>query len=234
MIYGKNGSTILLHHSKTIPQGNDIGFQINIIAFGLVIRKVRLYGAGPPKILRMTSMTKNTRFTSHGFRLAVLALAIAGSGSANAATATASATGTLISPINITKGADLVFGNLAASALAGTVTLTPGGGRTGDANVTALTGVTPAAARFDVTGQAGLGYSISVTASALTANAGVDTMAFTPVSDLSASAITSGSVTVGTLTGGAQSIYVGGVLSVGASQAPGDYSGVITALVNYN
>lgn len=177
-------------------------------------------------------MTKHSRFTSTGFRLAALALAIAGSSSAIAATTTASATGTIISPINITKSADLVFGNLAASASAGTVTLTPGSGLTGDANVTTLTGVTPAAARFDVTGQAGLGYSIAITATALTS--GGNSMAFTPVSDLTASAKTSGLVTTGTLTGGAQSIFVGGVLSVGADQAPGEYAGIITAVVNYN
>ena len=178
-------------------------------------------------------MTKNTRFTSHGFRLAVLALAIAGSGSAMAATTTASATGTIISPINITKAVDLVFGNLAPSAAAGTVTLTPGGGLTADANVTIIAGVAPAAARFDVSGQAGLGYSISVTGGPLTS--GGNSMTFTPVSDLTGGTITSGNVTAGVLSaGGTQSIFVGGVLSVGATQAPGSYTGTITALVNYN
>jgi len=59
-------------------------------------------------------------------------------------------------------------------------------------------------------------------------------MAFTPVSDLTASAITSGTVSTGTLTGGAQSIFVGGVLTVAANQPAGTYGGTVVATVNYN
>ena len=177
-------------------------------------------------------MTKNSRFTSNGFRLAVLALAIAGSGSASAATVNAASTSTIVAPINITKAVDLAFGSFAASASAGTVTLTPGGGRTVDGGVTEIASSTATAAKFDVTGQAGFTYSISITGTPLTS--GANSMAFTPVSDLTGGTATSGNVTAGVLTGGAQSIFVGGVLNVGASQAAGDYTGSVTALVNYN
>ena len=177
-------------------------------------------------------MNKHSHITSTVFRLAVLALAMAGTGSAIAATTTASATSTIIAPIVITKAADLAFGSFAAGATAGTVTLTPGNTRS-LSGVTAVTGSTSTVAKFDVAGTAGLGYSISVTGTDLS-DGGTNTMAFTPVSDLIGGSITSGNATVGTLTGGTQSIFVGGVLSVGASQAPGNYTGTITALVNYN
>ncbi|MFC5461305.1 DUF4402 domain-containing protein [Massilia niabensis] len=178
-------------------------------------------------------MNKHACFTSNVFRLAVLALAIAGAGSAIAATTTASATSTIIAPINIAKAVDLAFGSFAASAAPGTVTLTPGGTRTVDGGVAVIAASPSSAAKFDVTGQPGFAYSISVTGTPLTS--GGNSMAFTPVSDLTGSAATSGNATAGLLTaGGTQSIFVGGVLSVGASQAPGDYAGEITALVNYN
>jgi hypothetical protein len=59
-------------------------------------------------------------------------------------------------------------------------------------------------------------------------------MAFTAVSDLTGANTTSGTVTSGTLTAGTQSIYVGGVLTVGSGQAPGTYTGSVVASVDYN
>ena len=177
-------------------------------------------------------MTKNTRFTSHGFRLAVLALAIAGSGSAMAAVATATSTGTVVSPISITKAVDLSFGSFASSAAPGTVTISPNSARAVSGGVT-VAGGTSTAAKFDVVGTGTATYSITFGGTAVLTS-GSDTMAFTRISALTASASTSGAVSTGALTAGAQSIYVGGVLAVAASQAAGAYTGSVTATVEYN
>lgn len=176
-------------------------------------------------------MTKNFQLTSNVFRLAVLALAVAGSGSAIAANAVANSTSTVVTAINIAKTTDLAFGSFAATAAPGTVTVTPAGGRSSTGVVEVSS--TPSAAQFDVTGQSGMGYSISIVATPLSDGAS-NSMTFTPISDLTASSITSGTVSSGTLTGGAQSIFVGGVLSVAANQASGSYSGTVTATVDYN
>jgi hypothetical protein len=176
-------------------------------------------------------MTKHSRFISNGFRLAALALAVAGSGNAIAATTNASSTSTVIAAINITKSADLAFGSFVSSVAGGSVTITPGGTRTAT-GVTAIPS-TATAAKFDVTGESGMGYTISITPTSLTNGSG-GAMTFNPIVDLTASASTTANATAGSLTGGAQSIYVGGVLAVGASQAAGSYSGNITALVEYN
>jgi hypothetical protein len=170
----------------------------------------------------------NKYITRNVVSLAVLALAIAGSGSAIAADATASATGTVIAPIAITKSADLVLGSFASGANGGTVTLSTLGvrGKTGDVTLFSSTGV--AAAKFDVTGEGGLTYSIVLTPTALTRNSGTETMSFAPQSD-----ITSGTL-AGTGASGAQSFFVGGELSVAAGQAPGTYAGSVTATVAYN
>jgi hypothetical protein len=45
---------------------------------------------------------------------------------------------------------------------------------------------------------------------------------------------TSTPATTGTLTAGAQTLTVGGTLSVGASQATGAYTGTYTVTVQYN
>jgi hypothetical protein len=178
-------------------------------------------------------MNKHSRFTSNGFKLAVMALALSGAGSAMAAPvpATANATSTIIAPINIQKMTDLVFGSIVPSASPGTVTLTPGGTRTAGAGAV-LAGGTPTAALFNVTGEAGKTYTLTVTATALTS--GANNMTLTPISDFTPSGVTVSNAAPGSLTGGAQSVYVGGLLAVGANQAAGNYTGSVTASVDYN
>ncbi|QOY93891.1 DUF4402 domain-containing protein [Massilia sp. UMI-21] len=177
-------------------------------------------------------MTKH-RFTPGQLTLAALALAMGtAAGSALAANATATSTSTVVTPISITKGADLSFGSFASSAAGGTVTVTPGGTRSVSGGVTAAGG-TASAARFDVSGSGSLTYSIVLGGDASLSD-GSNSMAFTSISDLSASASTSGNVSSGTLSAGAQSIFVGGILTVGASQPAGTYTGSVTATVEYN
>jgi hypothetical protein len=169
----------------------------------------------------------NKFITRNVVGLTVLALAIVGTGSAIAAEDTAQATGTVISPIAITKTADLVFGSFAPGATGGTVTISTAGtrGKSGDVF---LAGTAAGAAKFDVTGEGGLTYSIDLTTTPLTRDGGTETMNFTVSSD-----ITSGTL-AGTGASGAQSFFVGGVLTVGAGQLPGTYAGSVKATVAYN
>ena len=178
-------------------------------------------------------MTKHTGFTLNHLSLAVLALALsAAAGSAVAATVSASSTSTVVTPMNVTKASDLSFGSFAATAAPGTVTIRPDGTRAVDA-VIGLAGATTAA-KFDATGSGNATYSISFAGSSTSLTSGGNSMAFTRIADTSASTITSGDVTTGTLSSGAQSVYVGGVLTVAANQAPGTYSGTVQIAVDYN
>jgi spore coat protein U-like protein len=177
-------------------------------------------------------MNKHTCFTSNALKLVLAMLAIAGTGSAIAASTNASSTSTVIAPITITKAADLSFGSFAAGATTGTVTVSPNGTRAVGGGAVGVGGGSTAA-QFDVTGQSGLGYTITLTDSGQLTS-GPNSMTFTRISDTTASAITTGNVTSGTLTGGAQSIFVGGVLDVGINQPAGTYTGTISATVEYN
>lgn len=181
----------------------------------------------------MSITFKQPRLTG---KLALLAFAAAlGAGlnaPAQAAQATANASGTVVAPIAIVVANDLVFGSFAPGA-GGDVTVSTSGARATTGPIL-MAGAAPSAARFNITGEAASTYSITHSGSA-TLTSGANTMTLTKFSDLSAANATSGNPPTGTLDGaGAQSLYVGGTLAVGAAQAPGLYTGTVIATVEYN
>lgn len=143
---------------------------------------------------------------------------------------TATTSATVVTPIAIAQAQNLSFGEFAAGT-GGTVVLTTGGAASPTGDVV-LTGGTTTAAQFTVTGQTGATFSISVTDNDLTHTDTVTTMAFATTHDLDATS--QNNPASGTLTGGTQTLYVGGTLTVGNAQTVGVYSGTVTATVNYN
>jgi hypothetical protein len=130
--------------------------------------------------------------------LAAAVIIIAGSNSAFAqATATAAASATIITPITITKTADMNFGNVAVSAsTAGTAILAPAGTRTtggaGGVTLPSTTG-TVSAASFTVSGQASYTYAITLPSSATITSSG---------NTMTVNAFTSNPSATGTLSSG--------------------------------
>jgi hypothetical protein len=168
----------------------------------------------------------------HLKRLLTFAIIFAGITTAALAqvSATATATATIVGPIGITNTANMNFGNVAVSNVAGTVVMTPAAVRsvTGGCTLPAITG-TVAAGAFNVTGAASYTYAITLPAAATTITSGANTM--------TVNTWTSNPSGTGTLSaGGSQALTVGATLNVGASQAAGTYvSGTpFTVTVNYN
>ena len=169
----------------------------------------------------------------------VLGLVAASSGAwaQSSATTSANATATVVRPITIGSTVDLQFGNIVAGA-GGTLALSaaspPVPTITGGVTQPGTQTGTVAAAVFNVGGEGGMAYSITLPSSAATLTGSVSgTMT---VDTFTTSAV---SGTLGTLSStlgsaGTQSFYVGGVLHVGANQNPGNYSGTFTVTVAYN
>lgn len=183
-------------------------------------------------------MNKFTLFHNNLRRTAwasVAVLGVLGASNSFAADATTTSTATVIEPIAITKSVDLVFGKFAPGA-GGTVTVATDGSRTASGPILSTSGSSPTAAKFDITGDNDATYSITWSGvTELTHTDTVTTMALTRISDLTAAGTTSGEVSSGTLSStGTQSVYLGGKLTVGASQLAGDYSGNVTITVEYN
>jgi hypothetical protein len=177
-------------------------------------------------------------FFNRTFRFAAL-VAVGAFGASNSFAAKAAASNssaTVIVPIAITKSADLVFGKFAPGA-GGQVTVATDGARTTTGPILSTSGSTPTAAKFNVTGDKNSTYGITWGGVAVpTDSAGTpNTMALSKISDLTASGATTGEVSSGTLNAsGAQSIYLGGELTVTSGQADGTYTGDVTATVEYN
>lgn len=151
-------------------------------------------------------------------------------------TATADAFATVITPIAISKAADMHFGNIAVQStssvtsggVGGTVVLTTGGTRTSTAGVSlpAVAG-TVSAASFTVTGEGSRTFAITLPSSTtLTRQSGTETMTVNNFnSDPSGT---------GTLAGGTRTVNVGATLNVSVDQTPGTYKGSFDVTVNYN
>ena len=148
------------------------------------------------------------------------------------ATATASASATIVTPISISKTADMHFGNVAVSASAqGTVVLAPAGTRTATGGVTLpATAGSPAAAAFTVSGEANYTYAITLPSA--------DIQLVNPSSVyMDAGSFTSFPSATGTLSAaGNQTLTVGATLEVAAGQAAGTYTTTANfdVTVNYN
>jgi hypothetical protein len=145
---------------------------------------------------------------------------------------TATSTATIVTPIAITKTADMNFGNIAVTATGGTVVLpaatsSPVRTTTGGVTLPATTGTVTSAA-FSVTGSNSYTYAITLPSTAVTLTSGSNTMsAATFTSSVGATSALSSS--------GSDAFAVGATLTVAANQAAGTYlSGNFTVTVNYN
>ena len=154
---------------------------------------------------------------------AILAFAIAGPAQA-ADTATATARATLVDPITLTKNVDLDFGRLSSGAAGGTAVVSAAGARSVTGDVVEEGG-TITAAEFDITGEDGLVYDITLPTSISITSGGDSMTVNTFTSDKAGNS--------STLTGGTDTFNVGGTLNVGASQATGTYTGTFDVTCAY-
>ena len=166
------------------------------------------------------------------FAVIVVSVAFAGVSGAQqlSDTAAGTASATVITPIAISAGNDLLFGTFAVDAAnGGSVSIAANGSRTATASYIDLASSSVGAATFSISGQASTTYSYSVANATLLS--GGDSMAAT-LQGLSSS--TSNAAT-GTLTaGGVDTITVFGSLAVDAAQPVGAYSGDFDVTVSYN
>jgi len=143
------------------------------------------------------------------------------------ATATFTASVTIIQPIGIINTANMNFANVDAKS-GGTVILDPDNTRSSQGGVELTDGNTVSAATFEVTGQAGYTYSITLPNS--------DHVLTNGTEDIIIKDFTSSLKNEGSLADGSQTLRVGASLDINPNQTPGNYTspGGFNITVNYN
>jgi hypothetical protein len=154
-------------------------------------------------------------------------------------TATADALATIVSPMTITHGTDLIFGNIIGTVAGGTVTIAAdaAGTRTGTAALIVNTTAATSSAQFAVAGSPNSHYTITLPSGAVTLTdaAGLNPMG---VATWVSAPTDASNPTIPV--GGSLTLYVGATLTVPGNQPAGSYStsnpsgtGPFTVGVNY-
>lgn len=143
--------------------------------------------------------------------------------------ASATAAANIITPIQISKAADLYFGNIVAGTNPGTVTVSHDGIRTKSGGVTLPTATpgTITAAKFNISGLPSATYSITLPSSTTITKNGTEQMT---IDNFTSDPHETGTIT----TDGTQILAVGATLNVGANQSAGTYEGSFSVTVAYN
>ena len=143
----------------------------------------------------------------------------------------AAATAEVIMPIGLVNKTPLLFGSVIPTGTAGTVTINANTGGRSASNVDLLpVSADPlrsiGTANFDVSGEPGFSYSITLPGS-INIVSGANSMTVDMFTDKA--------VNLGTLSAsGADAFSVGATLHVGATQPPGTYAGTFNATVTYD
>ena len=190
----------------------------------------------------MNSSVLLKKYFQHAALVSAVTLAAFGASNSFAASTGTGSSADVIAPIEISKGADLLFGrfaaNTGANAGAGTVIIDTSGSRSSSGEVTlSAAGSTQSAGSFTVSGDTNASFSVSVPNIDLEEEGdGTNTMALETITEVGASAtgLKTGKAVTGSLIGGEQTIHLGGILSVASGQDAGDYSGSVVATVEYN
>ena len=151
--------------------------------------------------------------------------------SGQAAIANASMSATILEPIHLANVRDMKFGNISAGETPGTVILSPtaASSRTTTGGVTLPSGSgTVQSAKFIISGEAALPYSIVLPSETIILSNGLSLMTI--------GSFTSDPPGSGIMTSGSESIYIGATLNVNANQEPGIYKSTkdFEITVNYN
>jgi hypothetical protein len=146
---------------------------------------------------------------------------------AHAATTTTTVEANIVSTINITAQNGIVFGDIGASGIPGTVTIDVDGSRTSTGGATINTNTSGTPATFEISGDPNALYVITLPSSVVITSSAGDSMT---VDNFNSAPSVSGQLD----SSGRQYLNVGARMNVGSFQPFGSYQGIMATTVEYN
>ena len=144
-----------------------------------------------------------------------------------AATATTTVDANIVSTISITAQNGIVFGDIGASSIPGTITISVDGSRTSTGGATINTNTSGTPANFEVAGDPNALFMITLPDSVVITSSAGDTMT---VDNFTSSPSVNGQLD----SSGRLNFKVGATMNVIGFQPFGAYTGIMSATVEYN
>jgi hypothetical protein len=154
-------------------------------------------------------------------------LVIFGLRDAQAATTTTTVEANIVSTINMVAQNGIVFGDVAASSIPGTVTIETDGSRTTTGGATLNTSTSGTPAKFEISGDPNSYFSISLPTSVVITSGAGDNMT---IANFTSFPTTNGQMDAS----GKQNLNVGATMKVGSFQPFGSYKGIMSTTIEYH
>jgi len=174
-----------------------------------------------------TLQAKSTQLLMIVLIMLFAAMASLSQKNAYAATTTTAVDANIVSTINLVAQNGIVFGDISASSIPGSVTIDVDGSRTTTGGTTVNSNTSGTPARYEVTGDPNALYNITLPASVVITSSAGDNMV---VENFISSPSANGQLDPG----GRQNLTVGATMRVGSFQPFGAYTGVMATTVEYN
>ena len=145
----------------------------------------------------------------------------------HAATTTTTVEANIVSTINLVARNGIVFGDIGASSIPGTVTIDVDGSRTSTGGATINTNTSGTPATFEVSGDPNALYIVTLPTSVVITSAAGDSMT---VNNFTSAPSTDAQLD----SSGRQNLNVGATMNVGSFQPFGAYTGIVATTVEYN
>jgi hypothetical protein len=145
----------------------------------------------------------------------------------HAATATTTVEANIVSTINLVAQNGIVFGDIGASGIPGTVTIDVDGSRTSTGGATINTNTAGTPATFEVSGDPNALYIVTLPSTVVITSAAGDSMT---VNNFTSAPSVNGQLD----SSGRQNLNVGATMNVGSFQPFGAYTGIMATTVEYN
>lgn len=178
-------------------------------------------------IVRTIQKPQSKQMVIFAAAMSLSLLTVYGLRDASAATTTTTVEANIVSTINLVAQNGIVFGDIAASSIPGTVSIDTDGSRTTTGGATVNTNTSGTPAKYEVSGDPNAYFTITLPTSVVITSGAGDNMTIVNFHSVPE---TNGQIDAS----GKQNLNIGATMKVGSFQPFGSYSGIMSTTIEYN